>query len=400
MLPTILREYTSAPIAHLNGIVNSFPDGHNLVVIAQPGYAIRERHNVKIIPLRMRRFRSATPSALFGSLHASLSIYRTAMTACKREQVDILYARDGVCSLPAALLAKRLHLPLILEVNGMLHSYDEMEPWLQAPQWYLKLVGKVIRIMEAFSFRTASKLMCISRVLRDVVVDKYGVPDGKILVLDNGADTSLFRPIGREPALHKIGLSESFRWVVFTGSLVLWQGVDKLIDAVPQVVATLPNVRFLIVGDGPQRDKLFLRVQKLKLADKVLFTGHVAHGEVPWYINCGDVCVAPYFAPEGRCWWFSPLKLFEYMACGKAVIVSDIPGIADHVKKHRAGRAVPAGDSVSLSEAIIELLNDAKSRREMGERGRQAVLSSYDWREIAKSIAEECEKVVSNIDGR
>jgi glycosyltransferase involved in cell wall biosynthesis len=318
-----------------------------------------------------------------------------ALKACRQEDIDIIYARHGGSSLAAVLLAKRLQLPLILEVNGILHDPGELEIWLRGPRWFSKLIGKGIEIMERFSLRSASKLVvCTSGTLGDSIHEKFGIPYNKMAVIDNGADIALFQPVDQKLARRKLSLFGSYRWVVFVGSLVPWLGVEKLVDAAPLVLNMAPDVRFLVVGEGPQRAELDAKAQSLKLSKKLLFTGHVAHEEVPWYINSADLCVAPYFMPKQRDWVGSPLKLFEYMACSKAIVVSDLTGIADYVKNSGSGKIVPAGDSVSLAEAVIELLNDPTSRHEMGRRGRQAVLKYYNWQTITKRIAQECENVL------
>lgn len=391
ILPAVLREQTSAAKAHLRGFVNNFPHEHKLVVIAQPNYAITETANVKVVVLPLRPIRRKAIPALFGTIHASFSIFRLALRACKREHIDAIYARHGGSSLPAAFLAKRFRLPLVLEVNGLLYEPDELGVWLRAPRWFIKLAGRGIQMLEAFSFRAASKLVvCTWGALANSIHEKYKVPYSKMLITDNGADTMLFHPTDQKLARQKLGLDNDCRWVIFTGSLRSWQGLDKLLEAAPLVLEILPDARFLIVGDGPQQFELVAQAQHLKLGNRVLFTGHVSYEEIPWYINAADLCVAPYFAPKRKDLGYSPLKLFEYMACGKAVVVSDLVGIGGYVKSNEAGKVVPAGDSVALAKTIISLLNDSESRHKMGQSGREAVLTHYSWEIITKCIAQEC----------
>lgn len=395
ILPGTLRGLKSAAIAHLKGFINNFPQQYNLVVIAQPDHAIVESSNVKVIPLCLGRSPTKAIVTLFSAVRATLSILRLALKACRQEDIDIIYARHGGSSLAALLLAKRLQLPLIFEVHGILHTPGELETWPRGPRWLRKLVGKGMRVLEWFSFRSASKLVVYtSGALGDSIHEKFGIPYNKMAIIDNGVDVALFQPVDQKLARSRLGLSDRYHWVVFAGSLVPWQGVDKLIDAAPLVLSKASDVRFLIVGEGPQQAELDAKVQSLKLTEKLLFTGCVAHEEMPWYINSADLCVAPYFTSRHVDWAGSPMKLFEYMACGKAIIGSDLTGIADYIKNSGSGKIVPAGDSVSLAEAIIALLNDPTSRREMGRRGRQAVLNYYNLQRITKRIVQECENVL------
>ena len=123
-----------------------------------------------------------------------------------------------------------------------------------------------------------------------------------------------------------LNLSPTSPIVCFTGSLFPYQGVDLLIRAAPAILARDPAILFLIVGDGPRLRESMDLVKESEVAGSFHFTGRVPYQKVPLYINAADLCVAP---KKPILSGYSPLKLYEYMACGKPVIADENGGFRD-----------------------------------------------------------------------
>ena len=122
----------------------------------------------------------------------------------------------------------------------------------------------------------------------------YNIPGGKIVVVSNGANTSLFKPLNQETCRKELGLDAEISYVSFVGNFAPWQGVEYLVKAAPFILSQFPQCRFLIVGDGIMKNELIKLSRELGVEDKFIFTGVVAYFRVPLYINASDACVAPF----------------------------------------------------------------------------------------------------------
>jgi len=155
------------------------------------------------------------------------------------------------------------------------------------------------------------------------------------------------------------------------------------------------EIKFLIVGDGIMRSDLEKMVDKAGLSNKFIFTGVIPYEEVPKYINISDVCISP--EPRdarNENTGGSSLKLFEYMACEKPVVVGNIDGNKDIVIGLNAGFVVDPRNSKELATYIVKLFNDKNLREQMGKNGLKGVIEEYNWENITKRVAEVCEKEI------
>jgi glycosyltransferase involved in cell wall biosynthesis len=305
-----------------------------------------------------------------------------------RGGLDVIYRRH-VRFNSAYLLSKLFGIPSVKEVNGI--GVDEMKITKQGD----KLSLWIVNIIEQFSMPRADKVIVVTSRLKEVLQEDFGVPDDKVVVIPNGANINLFRPTDTAEARSALGLDQSNYYVCFVGNLVVWLGIDNLIRSVGLVIKRCPQTSFLIIGDGSIKQELRELADQLNVGDKVIFTGMVSHSKIPLYLNASDLCVVP--AAENfrnNRTGGSPLKLYEYMACGKPVVVGNIPGVREMVEESRFGIVVDSTDKVAMSRAIVTLLTDAQLRKEMGERGRKAVVEKYSWESVAGRVADVCKSVM------
>jgi glycosyltransferase involved in cell wall biosynthesis len=148
-----------------------------------------------------------------------------------------------------------------------------------------------------------------------------------------------------------------------------------VIDAAPSVIGQLKSAKFLIVGDGMSRKRYEREIDRLGVRAHFIFTGMVNYREIPLYINLSDICVLPKIRLKSG---YSPIKLYEYMACGKPVIATRVEGL-EVIEEAGAGRLIDPEDGGGLEEALIELLKDRDKRIEMGQRGLKMVRKRFDW---------------------
>ena len=176
--------------------------------------------------------------------------------------------------------------------------------------------------------------------------------------------------------------------VGYVGSFLDWHGVGDLLDAAEIIKAQSRRAEFLLVG--PHSGGIVKSAADRGLRDAVRFVGPVPYDRVPAYVNACDILVAPYnilnTASRRNKGIGSPLKVLEYMACGKAAIGSDLPQVADLIEDGRTGLLFPQGDSRSLANSIMQLADDANYRRELGENALAYVRGAYSWSALASQI--------------
>ena len=303
-------------------------------------------------------------------------------------KIDLIYMRHGPHDL-GYLLAKLFRIPLVKEVNGI--AIDERKISQKMNRITIYMVDRI----ERFMLPRADRFIVVTERLKQTLQTDYGVPESKIVVIPNGANTELFKPMPSDRAKAELNLNNSHDYVCFVGSLWRAQGVEYLIKSSPLILEELPNTKFLIVGDGQLKAELINLAENIGVLDKFIFTGMVPYKQVPLYVNACDVCISPQardFRNERT--GVSPLKLCEYMACGKPVVVGDLEGNRDLILESNAGYVVQAEDPAQLSSAIIKLLKDKELSGKLGENGRRAVLDRYSWESVAERVAEVCQAAI------
>jgi len=213
-------------------------------------------------------------------------------------------------------------------------------------------------------------------VTMEMLKQTYKIPDGKCEVIPNGVDTNLFRNYGNTK--EELGL-EGFI-VGYVGVLREWVDLEPVFRALRDLNK---EIKMVVVGKEGQFKENVELAKNCGVSDRVTFTGMVPYSQVPKYISAMDICLIP-FKRGAISENALPLKLFEYMACEKPVISTELLGV----------RAV-AGDKVmyvanhrEYKEKIEFLFNDEELRREMGKIGREFVVENYDWERIVKKLEE------------
>jgi glycosyltransferase involved in cell wall biosynthesis len=199
-----------------------------------------------------------------------------------------------------------------------------------------------------------------------------------VRVVANGVDPRRFSDASVQPRTRD-------RFVVgFVGTLKPWHGLSTLIDAFARILTTIPDAHLLIVGDGPERDAIERTIAERRLAPRVTLTGAVPHDAVPSFLHDMDVAVAPY--PRLDDFYFSPLKLTEYMAAGLPVVASAIGQVTSLVRHEDTGLLFTPGDVTGLARALQRLHADAALRECLGQSARAFVAEHCTWRSIFDRI--------------
>lgn len=282
---------------------------------------------------------------------------------------DLLYERYSLFSDAGAVCAAVTAIPFLLEVNAPL--INERQKVEELP------LASLARSIERRIFRQADAILAVSTEVAAHVIEVGAAPE-RVHIVPNGVDTNRFCPATSGERIRRhLGLGSEIV-IGFVGSLKPWHGVDRLITAFDHVAKS--NWRLLVVGEGPHSEALFEQATRLRRRDQIVFTGAVSHDEIPEYIAAMDIAVAPYQAV--RDFYFSPLKLFEYLASGKTVVATDVGQISQVIRHGENGYLV-GPEVTSLAEALARLATDPELRRQLGERAPVGVVS---WEETARRV--------------
>jgi glycosyltransferase involved in cell wall biosynthesis len=306
----------------------------------------------------------------------------------KKNPLDIIYERNFSCKI-GVLLSKILGIPLIVEINGLVDEEAQMQGKKES-----SLRRRAGRIMRQLLFRQANRIVAVTQGIKDNLVKSYSINHKAIEVIPNGANINLFKPLDQETVKAELGLIQQYKYVCFVGNLAPWQGVEFLMEAAPLVIEKVPETRFLIVGDGMMYESLQNLVKEYHLEKYFYFMGRISYNVVPKYINASDICVAPFIRARNEKIGLSPLKIYEYMACGKTVVGSNINGVGDFLEKSNAGISFHAENAVELADAIIRLLTDDEMRENMGRNGMKIVNERFSWNNTSKSIVSLCKNII------
>lgn len=296
-------------------------------------------------------------------------------------EYDICHEHNGLFSIGTALACLRLRKPYVLTFSA--------DPILE-----LELIGtplrglhlRAARWMASFTFRLADAIICVSNQSRDHLIESWEVDPDKIHVLPNGVDTELFRPVSDNAKLRsELKMSGSGPVVGFVGGFHAWHGLDVLVRAFEKVKLKVPSAKLLLVGDGPVRETVEHLVDSLGLQEATVMTGHIDQLEVPEFLGVMDVVTLPY-PPLPKAMWFSPLKLYEYLASGKAIVASDAGQISEVLRHGETGILVEPGNPDALAEAITDLLRSAGQRARVGRAARQQAVEEHSWDRYATRL--------------
>jgi glycosyltransferase involved in cell wall biosynthesis len=302
---------------------------------------------------------------------------------CKKMRIDAIYARQSGFTFSPLIISKLFGIPYFVEINGLL--VDEMKMYNRS-----KIHIKIAKLSEKINYKHAKKIIAVTEGVKEGIKELYNISDERIIVIENGANTDLFKPMESIKTKKELKFEEMINYICFVGNLAPWQGVGYLIQSAPLILAACPEARFLIVGDGVMKNEWIQFAQKLGVSNKFIFTGTVPYEEVPKYINASDVCVALVMEQKSG---QSSLKNYEYMACGKPIVARNTSGY-EIFEEYKTGILVNSEDKIEVSNAIIKLLSDDKLRKEMGANGRRLVVETHSWESVAKKVAKLCGEVI------
>lgn len=282
--------------------------------------------------------------------------------------------------LAAVTAANRLGLPSVYEVRGLW----EVTRGSRNPEWAKGGMYRLIARMEADAARGATAVLTITNALRDEMIQR-GVDGDKITVVPNGVDTRRFVPMSRDIQLAKTLGLEGKTVIGYIGSVLDYEGLELLLEAAESLSMVRSDFHILIVGDGAELERFKALAIERGLTEVVTFTGRVPHADVERYYSIVDIAPFPRL-PLPVCEMVSPLKPFEAMAMGKAVVASDVSALAEIVQDGKTGLLHKKGSAADLTRVLSRLLDEPELRSTLATNGLEWVRSERDWEIISRRV--------------
>lgn len=358
---------------HVRAMVTAFARVGHDVIVASPRIELGEERlpeGIRCVEIPAVRPRSLTTAAEVAAALASQA--EAVLRLAQEARVDVIYERYSLTGCAGARTARALAVPLLVEVNAPLREEERR---------FRKLAHESVALeAERETFGAASLIVAVSPWLANWL-GSLGVAHDRIMVIPNPPPDQLF---GIRSALSD---GEALT-VGFSGSLKPWHGVETLVGGFLRAIEAGARMRLEILGEGPAAAEIDALAGG---SPQIVRWGHVSHGEALTRLASWDIGAAPYRSLDS--FYFSPLKLTEYMAAGLCPLVSDLGPLPDAVEQGEAGVIVPPDDPGALAAALLALDADRPRVRRLGARAQWLSRQRPSWLEVAELLTDAMNRV-------
>lgn len=317
----------------------------------------------------------AVPTVNFpwvGTLITEFLLFLTAWRQARLRRHDLIYFRIEATSCFVYLLRELTRIPMFVEVNGWIE--DELKINNMPRRLYA-----IARFTERKTYGVADRVLPVTATIARLLEAERRVPPSKIRVVPNAVNLRRFHP-------RSAGPSDNTPFVVgYVGSIAPWQGVEVLIDAISFARKAGMELTCQIVGDGKTRGELERRAAELGVDDLVSFKGAIPYECLAETMEPMSVGVIP---KRQMSYGWMPMKLFQFLAMGIPVIVSDVPEINQWTRDHHVGLVFNPDDPRHLAECLIRMAGDSMLRNACREKCLE-IAAHHSWNNAARSILAE-----------
>ncbi|MFC2122474.1 glycosyltransferase family 4 protein [Bacteroidota bacterium] len=299
---------------------------------------------------------------------AWLRAYLIARRICRAGGVDIVVTQDALLGVPGYLLKREFGCRLQVNALGLEIFND----------WWLKesLLHRVYKSIMCWTLRRADLVRTDATRAKTALMERLRLSSERVAVIPiipRPENIAGFTDAYGDGVRNELLQGKYGRMVLFIGTLEKIKNIPNLLRAGKQVLSAHPGTMFVLIGAGPERDRLEKLSRELGIADNVRFMGVVPYDDIPPYLAACDIFILPSWS-EGF-----PRVLLEATFAAKPIVVTDINGAVDIVTDGESGYIVPLNDSAKLAEKIEELLSNPEKAREMGRRGYENTLKYRDF---------------------
>ena len=351
---------------HVEELVAAFRQaGHEVLVV---GPAFYEQASFGGESRLVSLIRARLPKALgeVAEIFYNVPAYWRLRTAQRRFVPDLIYERYNLFHLAGTLVSRRAGVKLFVEVNAPIAEERSRFGGLR--------LQRLARALEAAVWRSADRVLAVTGVLKGMI-EAAGVPAERIEVVPNGSKPESFVGLRRQP-----GVTGAIV-LGFVGFVRTWHGLDTVIAAMAEH-ADAAALQLVVVGEGPARPELEAQAAALGVAGRISFTGLQPHEAIPALVAQFDIALQPRVVP-----YASPLKIFDYMAAGCAIVAPDQPNIREVLVHDENALLFDPDQPGAMWAAIHRLAIDPALRERLGEAARARITQAdYTWRGNAARV--------------
>lgn len=329
-----------------------------------PGLAVH-----RIINVPWYKKLSAGPS--YHKLYLDILLWFKALLVARQVKPDVIHGHLHEGTFLGYIVGRILNLPLLSDIQGSLTGELKAHGFVASEGLYLALLRRLEQMISNMPQATVASSSAVADGLRN----DFGTQD-VFLALD-GVDSEVFRPSVDKPTLRQ-SIPSDRKVVVYLGLLSYYQGIDCLLEAIPQVLRMNERVHFLIMG-YPDVKGYSKRADQLGITGHVTFTGRIPYSKAPSYLALGDLAVSPKLAETE-----SNGKLYNYMACGLPTVAFDTPVNREILGD--LGLYATLGDASSLAATISDAISDEAILADLGEKLRERAVKHFSWENTAKQL--------------
>jgi len=360
--------YSRRPPGTVSILTQQYPDAATFD-LAHP--------ELDIVRRKLERYPFLRPESLL----LYFKLWWTGASIIRRRKIELIHASKVLPEgLVARRLARRFRIPYVVFAHGEEITIFGKHPRQrrQLPRVYDDAAAVI-----ANSRFTASKLL------------EVGCRGENIARISPGVDTDVFTPGTRDPAIvDALGLAGK-KVLLSVGRLTKRKGHDRVIDALPALLARHPETVWVVLSSGEEETNLRRRAQELGVASHVRFVGEVRYEQLPAYYRSADVFVlANRELEDGDMEGFG-IVFLEANACGRPVIAGNSGGTGDPVRDGVNGFRIDATDPRNIAAAVARVFDDPRRGDEMGARGREIVTAEYTWDRVVERVEELGRRVVT-----
>ncbi len=243
------------------------------------------------------------------------------------------------------------------------------------------LLHRSLNYMAGFLYRNADRIVVVSPAFEDHLATRWGVPREKISVVENGVETDLFRPRNADDLRYELGLANRFV-VSYIGTIGMAHGLDTLIEAASRLRQVAPEVSFLLVGEGADKERIVQIVRKRAL-DNLMFVDQQPRNRIPVYISASDASLVV-LKKNDLFKTVIPTKMLEFMSCGKPLLLGVDGQAREIMERAHAGLFIEPENPQQLVDGVMHLLKEQSLRTTLGENGRRYIVEHFSRQKTAE----------------
>lgn len=343
--------------------------GHNVYIITQGDHNIPEEEVINGVKVyRTSPVQISANNFIDNILHLNFQLVEKGIYLVNRiGHIDLIHGHDWLVFWSTRVLKHALIKPLIYTIHATEFGrnqgiYNDMQRYINDLEWYA-------------TFEAWRVIVC-SQYMEREVKNLFQLPDDKVVKIPNGVNEENYRA-EYSNIFRKKYTSPDEKMVFYVGRIVREKGIQVLIQAIPKILSSEPQTKFVIAGKGPYLDNLKAQADYLGIANRIYFTGFVSDETRNKLYRVADVAVFPsLYEPFG-------IVALEAMVTRTPVVVSEVGGLAEFVQDRKNGLTVGANDPHGLAEAILYLLKNPEEAKKIADRGYRMVRDKFSWNQIA-----------------